>query len=84
MLPLRAAEGIGVIPWSPQARGRLTRDWDYTSIRTETDDAHQRLFWKSEEADRRVVGSRCRSRCGARHPAGTGSSVANVAPALIF
>jgi len=55
MLPLCAAEGIGVIPWSPQAGGRLTRDWDYTSIRTETDDAHQRLFGKSEEADRRVV-----------------------------
>jgi 1-deoxyxylulose-5-phosphate synthase len=55
MLPLCAAEGIGVIPWSPQARGRLTRDWDYTSMRTETDDAHQRLFGKSEEADRRVV-----------------------------
>jgi aryl-alcohol dehydrogenase-like predicted oxidoreductase len=55
MLPLCADEGIGVIPWSPQARGRLTRDWDYTSMRTETDDAHQRLFGKSEEADRRVV-----------------------------
>jgi 1-deoxyxylulose-5-phosphate synthase len=55
MLPLCAAEGIGVIPWSPQARGRLTRDWDYTSIRTETDDAHQRLFGKSPEADRKVV-----------------------------
>jgi aryl-alcohol dehydrogenase-like predicted oxidoreductase len=35
--------------------GRLTRDWDYTSIRTETDDAHQRLFGKSEEADRMVL-----------------------------
>jgi aryl-alcohol dehydrogenase-like predicted oxidoreductase len=55
MLPLCAAEGIGVIPWSPQARGRLTRDGDYTSIRTETDDAHQRLFAKSAEADRKVV-----------------------------
>ncbi len=55
MLPLCAAEGIGVIPWSPQARGRLTRDWDYTSIRTETDDAHRRLFGKSAEADRNVV-----------------------------
>jgi 1-deoxyxylulose-5-phosphate synthase len=55
MLPLCAAAGIGVIPWSPQARGRLTRDWDYTSIRTETDDAHQRLFGKSAEADRKVV-----------------------------
>jgi aryl-alcohol dehydrogenase-like predicted oxidoreductase len=55
MLPLCAAEGIGVIPWSPQARGRLTRDWDYTSIRTETDDAHQRLFANSAEADRKVA-----------------------------
>jgi aryl-alcohol dehydrogenase (NADP+) len=34
MLPLCADQGIGVIPWSPQARGRLTRDWDYKSIRT--------------------------------------------------
>ena len=60
MLPLCAAEGIGVIPWSPQARGRLTRDWDYTSIRTETDDAHQRLFAKSEGG--RSKGRRSRSR----------------------
>src|ERR1700738_952217 len=55
MLPLCAAEGIGVIPWSPQARGRLTRDWDYTSIRTETDEAFGRLFAKTEEADKKVA-----------------------------
>src|ERR1700751_2421784 len=55
MLSLSAAGGTGVIPWSPQARGRLTRDWDYTSIRPETDDAHQRLFGKSEEAGRMVL-----------------------------
>jgi 1-deoxyxylulose-5-phosphate synthase len=55
MLPLCAAEGIGVIPWSPQARGRLSRDWDYTSIRTETDQAFGRLFAKTEEADRNVA-----------------------------
>jgi aryl-alcohol dehydrogenase-like predicted oxidoreductase len=55
MLPLCAAEGIGVIPWSPQARGKLTRDWDYTSIRTETDEAMTRLFAKTQEADRKVV-----------------------------
>ena len=55
MLPLCAAEGIGVIPWSPQARGKLSRDWDYTSIRTETDEAMARLFAKSEDADKRVV-----------------------------
>jgi aryl-alcohol dehydrogenase-like predicted oxidoreductase len=55
MLPLCAAEGIGVIPWSPQARGRLTRDWNITSTRSETDESVGRLFAKSAEADRRVV-----------------------------
>ncbi|HEX3860391.1 MAG TPA: aldo/keto reductase [Stellaceae bacterium] len=55
MLPLCAAEGIAVIPWSPQARGKLTRDWDYKSIRTETDEAFGRMFAKTEEADRKVV-----------------------------
>jgi 1-deoxyxylulose-5-phosphate synthase len=57
MLPLCAAEGIAVIPWSPQARGRLTRDWDYTSIRTETDEAFGRLFAKTQDADKKVVDS---------------------------
>jgi aryl-alcohol dehydrogenase-like predicted oxidoreductase len=55
MLPLCAAEGIGVIPWSPQARGKLTRDWTYTSIRTETDEAFGRLFANTEDADKKVV-----------------------------
>src|SRR4029077_15034787 len=55
MLPLCAADGIGVIPWSPQAHGKLSRDWDYTSIRTETDEAMTRLFAKTEDADKRVV-----------------------------
>src|SRR5438045_2572967 len=55
MLPLCAAEGLGVIPWSPQARRRLTRDWDYTSIRTETDEAFGRLFANTQEADRKIV-----------------------------
>src|SRR5438874_12171695 len=34
MLPLCAAEGVGVLPWSPLARGRLTRAWDETTERT--------------------------------------------------
>src|SRR6201989_376022 len=55
MLPLCAAEGIGVIPWSPQARGKLSSDWDYSSIRTETDEAFGRLFAKTEEADKKVA-----------------------------
>jgi aryl-alcohol dehydrogenase-like predicted oxidoreductase len=55
MLPLCAAEGVGAIPWSPQARGKLSRDWDYTSMRTETDEAMTRLFAKTQEADKKVV-----------------------------
>jgi len=55
MLPLCAAEGIGVIPWSPQARGKLSRDWDYTSMRTETDEAMTRHYARTQEADKKVV-----------------------------
>jgi aryl-alcohol dehydrogenase (NADP+) len=38
MLPLCLDQGVGVIPWSPLARGRLTRDWDASTARTETDE----------------------------------------------
>ncbi|MDE2363844.1 MAG: aldo/keto reductase [Hyphomicrobiales bacterium] len=55
MLPLCAAEGVGVIPWSPMARGRLTRDWDETSARSETDEFGKSLYKKTGDADRRVV-----------------------------
>jgi aryl-alcohol dehydrogenase-like predicted oxidoreductase len=55
MLPLCAAEGIGVIPWSPLARGRLTRPWDDKTHRSETDETGKRLYTKSAEADRTVV-----------------------------
>ena len=55
MLPLCAAEGIGVIPWSPLARGRLTRDWDETSARSETDEFGKKLYARTGEADRKVV-----------------------------
>ncbi|MBW9091537.1 aldo/keto reductase [Rhizobium wenxiniae] len=56
MLPLCKAEGIGVIPWSPLARGRLTRDWDARSDRSETDEIGKGLYTSmTEDADRRVV-----------------------------
>lgn len=54
MLPLCAAEGIGVIPWSPMARGRLTRDWSETTKRSETDEFGPTLYGATEEADRKV------------------------------
>jgi aryl-alcohol dehydrogenase-like predicted oxidoreductase len=55
MLPLCRAEGVGVIPWSPMARGRLTRNWDETSGRQETDKFGKTLYTATFEADRVVV-----------------------------
>jgi len=47
--------GIGVIPWSPLVRGRLTRDWDESNARSETDECGKTLYAKTAEADRKVV-----------------------------
>lgn len=55
MLPLCRSEGIGVIPWSPLARGRLTRDWDETSYRAQTDAIAKRMYDNTANADRTVV-----------------------------
>jgi len=55
MLPLCKAEGIGLIPWSPLARGKLTREWDETSYRSETDAFGKMLYSKTHEADKVVV-----------------------------
>ena len=55
MLPLCRDEGIGVMPWSPLARGRLTRDWDQGSARADTDEFGRTLYARSADADRRVV-----------------------------
>ena len=55
MLPLCASEGIGVIPWSPLARGRLTRDWDAATARAETDAFGKTLYEATAEADKKVV-----------------------------
>jgi len=56
MLPLCKAEGVGVIPWSPLARGRLTRDWDAPTVRSRQDFFAAMLFERTEQADRRVAG----------------------------
>ena len=55
MLPLCRAEGIGVIPWSPLARGRLTRDWRERTTREETDEVGKRLYTAAVDADRAVI-----------------------------
>ncbi len=50
------AEGIGVIPWSPLARGRLARPWKSESTkRYETDQFGKTLYSQTEEANRKVI-----------------------------
>src|SRR5262245_8544660 len=55
MLPLCRDQQIAVIPWSPLARGRLTRDWDTSTNRLESDEVAKRLYAVAEAADRQVV-----------------------------
>jgi aryl-alcohol dehydrogenase-like predicted oxidoreductase len=56
MLPLCRSEGIGVIPWSPLARGRLARPWQAEKTkRSETDRFSRILYSQTEDVDRKVV-----------------------------
>ncbi|HEV7657921.1 MAG TPA: aldo/keto reductase [Mycobacteriales bacterium] len=52
MLPLCLDQGVGVIPWSPLARGKLTRDWDTTTARSQSDRFASTLY---ADDDRRIV-----------------------------
>src|SRR6201996_2341536 len=49
MLPFCSSEDLAVIPWSPLARGRLTRPWDAETARTETDEVGARLYRAEDE-----------------------------------
>ncbi|HVI27956.1 aldo/keto reductase [Hansschlegelia sp.] len=66
MLPLCADQGVGVIPWSPLARGRLTRDWDESSARQDADEFGRTLYVASDrqvaEAVARIAAARGVSR----------------------
>ncbi|MBW7455020.1 aldo/keto reductase, partial [Paenibacillus sepulcri] len=55
MMQLCKAEGIGVIPYSPLASGRLTRDWSETTHRSETDKVQKSKYDAFAEADRAIV-----------------------------
>ncbi len=55
MLPYCLDQGVGTLPWSPLARGRLTRDWDATTERSAGDKFGGTLYRQAEEADRRVA-----------------------------
>jgi aryl-alcohol dehydrogenase-like predicted oxidoreductase len=53
MLPFCLDQGIGAIPWSPLARGRLTRDWDDATERSQTDEFGKTLY--NPDSDRRIT-----------------------------
>lgn len=49
MIPLCRDQGIGVIPWSPLARGRLARRWDETTTRSELDEFGRTLYSEDDQ-----------------------------------
>ena len=54
MYPLCADQGVGALPWSPLARGRLTREWGTETTRSETDEFGKTLY-STEGSDRAVA-----------------------------
>ncbi|WP_284732260.1 aldo/keto reductase [Curtobacterium poinsettiae] len=57
MLPFCEHSGVGVIPWSPLARGRVTRPWDASGSgsRAQTDEFGKTLYKQDEDANRAIV-----------------------------
>lgn len=51
MLPLCYQEGVAVIPWSPLARGRLTRPWGETTARSVSDEVGKNLYNDTQASD---------------------------------
>jgi aryl-alcohol dehydrogenase-like predicted oxidoreductase len=80
MLPLCADQGVGVLPWSPLARGRLTRPWESTTSRSESDTFGKTLYGQAqyEESDRDIVAAL------AKVAAGRGVPMAQVAMAWLL
>lgn len=55
MYPFCLDSGVGALPWSPLARGKLTRPWDEESSRFATDGLAPQLYHQAENSDRRIV-----------------------------
>ncbi|KAA5835131.1 aldo/keto reductase [Saccharopolyspora hirsuta] len=75
MLPFCADQGVGSIPWSPLARGRLTRPWDAATARSETDEFGKTLYLDSD----RTIVERVQELAGKR-----GVSAAQIALAWVL
>ena len=65
MLPLCRAEGLGIIPWSPLARGLLARNRQVGTTRSQTDDFAKHLYDRTTESDDKVI-ARVQSLAAAR------------------
>lgn len=57
MIPLCLDQGVGLIPWSPIARGRLARPAGAATKRSESDFFAKRLYSDTTDADNRVIGA---------------------------
>lgn len=55
MIPLCADQGVGLMPWSPMARGRLTRPVGEETQRSGSDNFGKTLYSETGEADARVI-----------------------------
>lgn len=56
MIPYCKATGVGLIPWSPLARGVLTRPWDQRdSTREQSDNFLKALIGRENQVDRAIV-----------------------------
>ncbi|MFG0669691.1 aldo/keto reductase [Pseudomonas sp. xss_1] len=55
MIPLCMDQGVGLMPWSPMARGRLTRPSGQQTTRTQTDISGQSFYQATEAEDGRVI-----------------------------
>lgn len=90
MLPLCVDQGVGVIPWSPLARGLLTRDPAETTSRKETDEFGKTLYATADAdvirrvaeiaAERGVSRAQVALAWVARHPAVTAPIVGATKP----
>jgi aryl-alcohol dehydrogenase-like predicted oxidoreductase len=56
MLPFCESEGIGVVPWSPLARGRLARPWGTQTLRASNDAKGDAVYVEGEDATKAIVG----------------------------
>jgi Aldo/keto reductase family/Transmembrane secretion effector len=70
--PLCADQGIGVMPWSPLARGKLTRDWNATTTRSQTDPTQD--FRYESDADQAIVAKVAEIAAETRRSQGAGGS----------